>query len=156
MKELDADREKARAFKWSLRGRRTEKFETVIYSRNFSWKSGASLGFDRTAELPSALEQLLGSLLSDVLACFAIQCSQRDLLVDEIEATVNATLNDTLAAVGLESGDASIKEIALILFVTSPATSSQLTDVWHVAMNSSPIFQTLNKGCEMDARIVLL
>ena len=99
---------------------------------------------------------MLGSLLSDVLACFSIQCSQRSLLVDEIEATVNATLNDTLAAVGLESGDASVKEIALILFVTSPALSERLMDVWHVALNASPVFQTLKKGCEMDARIVLL
>lgn len=155
-KDLDADREKARAFKWSLRGRRSGKAETVIYSRNFSWKSGASLGFDRSAELPTALEQMLGSLLSDVLACFSIQCSQRSLLVDEIEATVNASLNDTLAAVGLESGDASVKEIALILFVTSPAASEKLMDVWHMALNASPVFQTLKKGCEMDARLVLL
>jgi len=156
MDELDADRETARAFKWSLRGRRSGKRETVIYSRNFSWKSGASLGFDRTAELPTALEQLLGSLLSDVLAGFSIQCSQRNLLIDELEATVNATLNDTLAALGLESGDASIKEVALILFVTSPAASELLKEVWNVALKSSPVFQTLNKGCEMDARIVLL
>jgi TusA-related sulfurtransferase len=154
--ELEADREKARAFKWSVRARRSDNHETTIYSRNFSWKSGASLGFDRSATMPTALEQLLGSLLADVVARFATQCSQQQLLIDELEATVNASLHNTLAAVGVESGDASIKTIALVLFVTSPVASEQLTEVWNASLNASPVFQTLNKACEMDARIVFL
>jgi TusA-related sulfurtransferase len=154
--ELNADKEKAQAFKWSLRARRSTNHETTIYSRNFSWKSGASLGFDRSANLPTALEQLLGSLLADVVAGFSTQCSQRQLIVDELEATVNASLHNTLAAVGIESGDASIQAIALVLFVTSPVESAQLTEVWNAALQGSPVFQTLNKACELDSRIVFL
>jgi TusA-related sulfurtransferase len=154
--ELKADKEKAQAFKWSVRARRSDKHETTIYSRQFSWKSGASLGFDRSAALPTALEQLLGSLLTDVVAGFATQCSQRQLMIDELEATVNANLHNTLAAVGVESGDASIKAIALVLFVTSPVAPEQLTEVWDAALKTLPIFQTLNKACEMDSRIVFL
>lgn len=154
--ELSADKEKAQAFKWSVRARRSGKHETTIYSRNVSWKSGASLGFDRKTTLPTALEQMLGSLLADVIASFAMQCSQRQLLIDEQEATVNANLHNTLAAVGVESGDASIKAMALALFVTSPATSDQLTEAWKVALEASPVFQTLSKACELDSRIVFM
>ncbi len=154
--ELKADKEKAQAFKWSVRARRSVNHETTIYSRNFSWKSGASLGFDRSALLPTALEQLLGSLLADIVAGFATQCSQRQLEIDELEATVNASLHNTLAAVGVENGDASIKAIALVLFVTSPVASDLLTEVWDAALGASPVFQTLNKACEMDSRIVFL
>ena len=154
--ELKADKEQAQAFKWSVRARRSDNHETTLYSRNFSWKSGASLGFDRSATLPTALEQLLGSLLADVVAGFATQCSQRQLVIDELEATVNASLHNTLAAVGVESGDPSIKAIALVLFVTSPIAGDQLTEVWETALKSSPVFQTLNKVCEFDSRIVFL
>jgi TusA-related sulfurtransferase len=154
--ELKADKEKAQAFKWSARARRSDNHETTLYSRNFSWKSGASLGFDRSATLPTALEQLLGSLLADVVAGFATLCSQRQWLIDELEATVNASLHNTLAAVGVESGDPSIKAIALVLFVTSPIASDQLTEVWDMALKCSPVFQTLNKACEFDSRIVFL
>ncbi len=154
--ELKADREKAQAFKWSVRARRSGKGETTIYARNFSWKSGASLGFDRSSGLPTALEQLLGSLLADVVAGFATRCSQRQVPIDELESTVNAKLHNTLAAVGVETGDASIKTIALALFVTSPATPEQLTENWEAALKTSPVFQTLNKVCEIDSRIVLL
>lgn len=154
--ELNADKKQAQAFKWSLRARRSENHETTVYSRNFSWKSGASLGFDRTSKLPTALEQLLGSLVADVLAGFATICSQKQLTVDELEATVNASLHNTLAAVGVESGDASIKTIALVLFVTSPVSADQLTEVWETASKRSPVFQTLSKTCEFDSRIVCL
>ena len=77
-------------------------------------------------------------------------------MIDELEATVNASLHNTLAAVGVETGDASIKAIALVLFVTSPVASDLLTEVWDAALGASPVFQTLNKACEMDSRIVFL
>lgn len=154
--ELDSDKEKAQAFKWSVRGRRSDQHETTIYSRNFSWKSGASLGFDRSATLPTALEQFIGALLADVTAGFATRCSQAKYEIDELEATVNADLHNTLAAVGIESGDASIKTITLVMFVTSPVPTGQLTDVWEATKQASPVFQTMAKSCEMESRIVFL
>ncbi|MGB7346840.1 MAG: hypothetical protein WBD20_21640 [Pirellulaceae bacterium] len=154
--ELRKDQQKAQAFKWSVRARRSENQATTIYSRNFSWQSGASLGFDRSAALPTALEQLLGSLLADVVAGFATQCSQRNWLIDELEATLNASLHNTLAAVGVESGDASIKAMALVLYVTSPVAADQLTEVWNTTLQGALVFQTLRKACEIDSRIVFL
>jgi TusA-related sulfurtransferase len=154
--ELEADKAKAQEFRWSVRARRSGKHETTIYTRNFSWKSGASLDFDRSAALPTALEQLLGSLLADVVASFATQCSQRQFVIDELEATVNARLQNTLAAVGVESGDPSIKAMALVLFVTSPVAADPLTAVWNAALKASPVFQTLNKACDVNSRIVFL
>ncbi len=153
---LNADKQQAQAFKWSVRARRSSKHETAVYSRNFSWKSGASLGFDRTAVLPTAMEQFLGALLADVTAGFATECSRRELLIDEMEATVNAHLHNTLAAVGVENGDPSVKDIALVLFVTSPADAEPLTEAWDATRRTSPVFQTLNKACDLDSRIVFL
>ncbi len=154
--DLKTDNAKARAFKWSVRARRSENHETTVYSRNFSWKSGASLGFERVAALPTALEQLLGSLLADIVAGFEIQCSQRQFPIDELEATVNANLHNTLAALGGESGDASINAIELVLFVTSPVASELLTEAWNEALQAAPVFQTLKKACEIVSRIVFL
>lgn len=154
--DLESDKEKAQAFQWSVRGRRSEEHETTIYSRNFSWKSGASLGFDRSAKLPTALEQLIGSLLADVVAGFATRCSQHQYEIDELEATVKTSLNNTLAAVGIENGDASIKTITLALFVTSPVATEELTKVWEATKESSPVFQTLSKASEIGSRIVFL
>ena len=118
--ELAADKKTAREFKWSIRARRTASNEMTVYSRNFSWQSGSSIDFDKSGSLPGSLEQFLGSLLTDALTCFATRCSRSSLVIDELEGTINASLNNTLAAVGLESGDSSVQKVVLVSYVTSP------------------------------------
>lgn len=154
--ELESDKKKAQDFKWSLRARRSTELETTVYSRNFSWTSGNVIDFDRSGSLPSSLEQLFGALLSDVINCFATRCSRRGILLDELEGTLKGTLNNSLAAAGIEDGDPSVKEIKLVLYVTSPAASAEVKQEWELALSNSPVFQTLKKSCEMDSRMVLL
>jgi TusA-related sulfurtransferase len=154
--ELTADKQKAQAFKWSLRARRTASNETTVYSRNFSWKSGASIDFDKSGSVPGSLEQFLGSLLADAMTGVATRFSRMALVIDELEGTINATLNNTLAAVGLEAGDSSIEKITLVLYVTSPAPEDALRDAWNAGLQDSPVYQTLLKACEIESRIVFL
>ena len=153
--ELEADKKKAQQFQWHLRARATD-VETTVYSRNFSWKTGSTIDFDRAGETISTLEHFLGALLSDVIYCFSVRCSQNGILLDELEGTVNGTLNSPLAAIGVEAGDSSVKEITLVVYVTTPATSADVQREWNQALTSSPVFQTLQKSCEIDSRIVLL
>lgn len=154
--ELQSDKQQAQEFKWSLRARRTTELETTVYSRNFSWQSGNSIDFDRRGTLPSSLEQLLGALLADVLNCFAVRCSRQQILLDELEGTLNGMLNNSLAAAGIEEGDSSIKQINMVVYVTSPAPSTDVKQEWELALSDSPVFQTLKKSCAIDSRLVLL
>lgn len=155
-KELESDKQQAQAYKWNLRSRQTNTNELTIYSRNFSWKSGLSIDFDKSGTFPSSLEQCLGALLADVLICFGNQCSRRGLTVDEIEGTINANLNNVLAASGLDEGDSSIKRIGLNAYVTSPAQESGLRDAWNAGLRQSPVYQTMMKACEVELRLVFL
>jgi TusA-related sulfurtransferase len=154
--ELESDKQKAQQFKWNLRARRTTELATTVYSRNFSWKSGSSVDFDRSGELTSSLEQFFGAFLADVINCFSLRCSRSQIVLDELEGTLNGTLNDSLAAAGIEDGDSSVKEIKLVVYVTSPAASVAVQREWDWALLDSPVFQTLKKSCEIDSRIVLL
>lgn len=154
--ELESEKQKAKEYRWSLRARRKTEHETTVYSRNFSWHSGNPIDFDRTGTLPCSLEQFFGALLADVVNCFAVRCSRQHILLDELEGTLNGTLNNSLAAAGIEEGDPSVKEIKLVVYVTSPAASVEIKEVWDLALRDSPVFQTLKKSCELDSRIVLL
>jgi len=153
--EFEADKKKAQQFQWNLRARATD-VETTVYSRNFSWKTGSTVDFDRTGETISTLEHFFGALLSDVIYCFSVRCSQNGISLDELEGTVKGTLNSPLAAIGVEAGDSSVKEITLVVYVTTPATSADVQREWNQALTSSPVFQTLQKSCGIDSRIVLL
>jgi len=154
--ELKSDEDQAKSFEWSLRGRRSAANATTVYSRNFSWKSGSSIDFDKTGDLPTALEQLLGAILSDVIASFSTRCSRSSILLDDLECTIKGMLNNSLAAVGIERGDSSLSKIALVMYVTSPAPEEKLSKTWEDCLSDSPVYQTLNKACEIDARLVLL
>ena len=154
--ELETDKKKAKEYKWNIRARRTASNETTVYSRNFSWQSGASIDFDKSGSIPGSLEQFLGSLLADVLTCFATRCSRSSLAIDELEGTINSSLNNTLAAAGLESGDSSVKKIALVSYVTSPAPEETLREAWNSGLQDSAVYQTMLKACEIDSRIVFL
>lgn len=153
---LDSDIQKAQAFKWSMRARRNTELETTLYSRNFSWKSTASIDFDRTGKLPSSLEQFFGALLSDVINCLALRCSRNGITLDELEGTLNATLNNTLAAVGMEAGEAAVDKIQLVIYVTSPALETQVRDMLNAALSDSAAYGTMRKSCEIESRLVLL
>ena len=154
--ELESDQKKAQQFKWNLRARRTAEMETTTYSRNFSWKTARSVDFDRSGNLPSSLEHFFGALLADVINCFTVRCSRNQILLDELEGTLNGTLNNSLAAVGIEDGDPSISEIKIVMYVTSPATSEDIQQQWTLALSDSTVYQTLMKSCVLDAKLVFI
>lgn len=154
--ELKSDEDKAKSFQWRLRARRSSRNTTTVYSRSLSWKTGASIDFDKSGENPSAVELLLGALLSDVISTFAVRCSQTSIAIDDLEATVNGTLHNSLAALGIEAGDSSLASIALVMYVTSPAPEHDLRDAWEKSLGCAPVAQTLLKACEIDSRLVLL
>lgn len=154
--ELEADRTQAKEFRWSLRARRTDRIETTVYSRNFSWTSGNSIDFDRTNQRTSSLEQFFGAILSDVVNCFSLRCSRKQIVIDELEGTLNGTLNNSLAATGIEAGDSSVRELKIVVYATSPAPSADIRQEWKSALSDSAVFQTISKACDIEARIVLL
>jgi TusA-related sulfurtransferase len=154
--ELESDKKKAQQFRWSVRARRANELETTVYSRNFSWKSGHCVEFDRTGDLPSSLEQFLGAVIADVINCFAIRCSRRRIVLDELEGTLNASLNNPLAAVGMEPGDPSVKDVQLVVYASSASPEAEIRSEWDSALAESPVCQTLRKSCKMEIKLALL
>ena len=153
-KGLQADKAKATEYKWSVRARRTS--ETTLYSRNFSWKSDHCVNFDRKGKTPTSLEQFYGSLLADLVNAFANHCSQAGIELDELEATSNATLNNPIAAAGVEPGDPSVHSIQLTLFCSSPAPEDIIRSAWDASTRSAPVLQTVTKACPINLKLVLL
>ena len=154
--DFEVDTQKAKEFRFSVRARRTTPLETTVYARNFSWKSGTSVSFDRKSVLPGSLEQFLGALVADVINGFALRCSRNEIVLDELEGMLNASLHNSLAAVGLEAGDSSVKTITLNVYATSPSPEDAIRDEWTQTLIESPVFQTLTKSCELNANLVLV
>jgi len=153
---LEEDKRKALHYEWRLRGRHTGNQETTVYARNFSWKLGQSVSFEEADDLPSALEGALGALLAELVNGFARRCVQRGLAIDELEGNLRATLENVLAHLGMEQGDPSLKRIALTVFITSPAAGGDLRGAWEETLQGAPLYRTLAKACEIEARLAIL
>ena len=128
-----------------------------MYQTQDSTESVFIDGFDyHDHDLPGSLEQFLGALVADMINCFALRCSRCQIVLDELEGTLSATLNSSLAAVGVEQGDSSVKEIKLVVYATSPASEEKIRQEWDSALADSPVYQTVRKSCDLDPKLVLL
>ena len=66
--------------------------------------------------------------------------------MDDVEITLRCKLNNVLAHLGLEEGDASISSIDLKCFVTSMEDESTLKKVWQETLDRAPLYLTLQKA----------
>ena len=153
---LDRDRNQAREFQWRARARISAVGETTVYARNFSWKLGQVLSFEEKGSLPTSLEAFLGAVLADVVTGFAARCEREAIVVDELEANIQASLNDVLAHLAMDNGDPSLKSISVTAFVSSPAPAGELETAWNETLRRSPLWQTLCRSCVAESRLVTL
>lgn len=153
---LADDLAKARGYEWRLRARVTGAQEAAVYARNFSWRIGQPASFEERDDHPSAIEAAIGALIADLANGFATLCKQRGLQVDELEANAKARLHSVTAHLGLEEGDPSLASVDATVFVTSPASGSELRAAWEDAKKRSPLLQTFSKAATVETRLAIL
>ncbi len=147
---------KAREFTWSLRTRRDPAGTLSTFTRNHSWKSKGSISFDRRSDWPTSLEQFVGAITTDILACFERACETQRLVIDDLEATLSTRLHHPLAAMGIEDGDPSIATLKIVAYVTSAASGHSLQTAWEAGLQHSPLFNTLRTACDIETRLVVM
>ena len=68
----------------------------------------------------------------------------------------NTHARNPIAAVGIEPGDSSVKDIKIVAYATSPAAEEELRGAWESAIGDSPVYQTLAKACSIETKLVLM
>ena len=152
---LKEDKEQARSYEWRVRTRLTGSQEATVFARNFSWKLGQPASFEEKDDHPSAIEALLGALAAELVNSFSTACTQRGLIVDELEATAKAKLHNVLAHLGMEEGDPSLASVDVTVFVTSPAAGETLRGVFVEVLTRAPLYATLAKAVAITARLAV-
>ena len=106
---------------WGVRVRATAAGGTTAYARSHAFEVGAALPFDVEGSRITALEYLLGALGGDLVGGFRIVARQRRLVIDEIEATVDATLDNPLTHLGVvgEEGHPGLERVAIRVHIAT-------------------------------------
>lgn len=153
---LKKDKEEAKNYEWRMRARSTGHLKSTIYTRNFSFDVGQAASFEEKDANPSALEYLLGALAGSLSTGFATDCARANLEIDDIELSLTGTLNNVLAHMGLEEGDPSVRRIECKCFASTFEDEEKVQAVWLQTVSRSPIVATLEKGTELQIKLVIV
>jgi hypothetical protein len=137
---------------WGVRVRATADGGTIAYARNRSFDVGAALPFDAEASRTTALEYVLGALGGDVLGGFRALARKRRLAVDEVEATVEATLDNPLTHLGVvgEEGHPGIERVVIRVHVSTLEPEDAVRAVWDEAVRRSPLMRTMSAAARLE------
>ena len=154
--EPEKDKEDAKKYEWRLRIRSTGTLKSTVYARNFSYDVGQAASFEEKDAHPSGLEYLLGGLGGAITTAFATDCKKEGLEVDDIEVSITSTLHNVLVHLGLEDGDPSIATILVKCFASTFDDEDKVQHVWQTTINRSPLFTTLSKAADVQAKLVII
>jgi hypothetical protein len=137
---------------WGVRVRATVAGGSTAYARAHAFEVGAALPFDAEESRITALEYLLGALGGDLVGGFRTLARKRRLAIEEIEATVDATLDNPLTHLGVvgESGHPGIERIAIRVHVATLEPEDVVRAVWDEVMQRSPLLRTLGTAAGVD------
>ena len=116
-----------------------------LYARSLEAALGVPLSFDPKEPRMTGVEYLLAAVASDLVAGFQRLAKRRRLPIDDIEARLQAEVEDALAwleVVG-EPGFPRIGRIAVSVYVSSRAPQDQVRGLWKEALSRAPIVNGL-------------
>jgi hypothetical protein len=137
---------------WGVRVRASGRTGAVVYARQCSFAVGSPLPFDVDEERATALELFLGALGADVVAGFRALAARRRLEVDEVEATVEARLDNPLVHLGVigEQGHPGIASVALRVHVATREPEAKMREVFDEAVRRSSLLRTIGSAAALD------
>lgn len=153
---LETDKKRAREYEWRIRTRSTAPLQSTVYCRNFSFNVGQAASFEEKDKNPSAIEYLAGALSASLSTAYSTECAKSGLRLDDVEITLRCKLNNVLAHLGLEKGDAGISNIDIKCFVTSMEDETALKQVWKETLERAPLFVTLKKAIPINLKFNVL
>lgn len=143
--------------RWGVRVRATVSGATTAYARSHAFEVGAALPFDVEEARVTALEYLLGALGADLVGGFRALARRRRLEIDEVEATVDATLSNPLVHLGVvgEEGHPGLETVTVRVHVATLEPEDAVRRVWNEAARRSPLARTLEGAARVEIVMTL-
>lgn len=101
---------------------------------------------------PTAVETLLAALGACMAGTFAAQAAMRGIKIDALEIDLQGTI-DLNGFFGLRPISPGLSNVKLSFRVKSDTDSQTLQQILNAAQSHSPVFESVSKPVEIDARI---
>jgi OsmC-like protein len=150
--ELPADN-----FSWDVRIRQEGTESASVSVRNHSFRVGPAVVFDPEASRISALEYVLGAVGADIVASFSAAARRCRLEIDQVEASVQGTLQNPLTYLGVvgEEGHPGLNRIKVRVYISSASPADAIERAWKESLTRSPLAQTFKEFMEVSYKLLL-
>ena len=144
--------ETAGEFVWDVRVAATETQAARAFVRKHQFDVGVPLSFDLEEERVTALETALGAIGAEVVVGLRRVARKHRLVVDDVEATVQARLRNALVYLGVigEAGDPGMRQVRIRVYVTTAAPADAVERVWKEVLATSPLICTLRDAVDLE------
>ncbi len=114
------------------------------YMRKHAVEMDEPEGLDAGDVAASAHEQLLSAVGSCMTVGFVINATKRGIRIHDLEVVLEGNFENILKWAGhSQTGNPGYPEIKAKLFVKADADEATLQDIWRIAVEGSPVTQTV-------------
>ena len=135
---------------WRSRVRWQGGFRAKAYMRTHEIEMDEPTDLDATDLAGSAHEQLLSAVGACMTVGFVLNATTRGIKVYDLEVAVEGNFENIRKWAGVvDSGNPGYGDITAKLFVRADADEATLRDIWRLAVEGSPVTQTVTKGAKL-------
>jgi len=121
------------------------------YMRNHAVEMDEPGDLTATDVAASAHEQLLSAMGSCITVGFIVNATKRGVRVQDLEIAVEGYFDNIRKWAGVEdSGNPGYGKISAKGFVSADADEATLRDIWRLAVEGSPVTQTIRHSNEVE------
>ena len=131
---------------WRSRVRWQGGFRAKAYMRTHEIEMDEPTDLDATDLAASAHEQLLSAVGACMTVGFVLNATKRNIKIHDLEIAVEGTFDNIRKWAGVEDGNPGYGDIHAKVFVKADADEATLRDIWRLAVEGSPVTQTVTKG----------
>jgi uncharacterized OsmC-like protein len=122
-------------------------FRAKAYMRNHTVEMDEPEGLDATDLAASAHEQLLSAVGSCMTVGFVLNATKQGVKIDELEIVLEGYFDNILKWAGMdETGNPGYRTITAKVFVKADADEDKLREIWKLAVEGSPVTQSVVRG----------
>ena len=129
---------------WKSRVVWQDGFRTKAYMRKHSVEMDEPEGLDATDAAASAHEQLLSAVGSCMTVGFVLNATKKGIKIHDLEIALEGYFDNILKWAGIDKdGNPGYRGITAKVFVKADADEEALREIWKLAVEGSPVTQSV-------------
>ncbi|MGH9732861.1 MAG: OsmC family protein [Candidatus Acidiferrales bacterium] len=132
-------------------------FHAKAYMRTHAVEMDEPAGLDACDLAASAHEQLLSAMGACMTVGFVLNATKRGIKVHDMEITLEGNFDNILKWAGLDdSGNPGYRGVKAKLFVRADADEKTLKELWKIAVEGSPVTQSVIRGTPVSTEFQMV